>query len=160
MQITRDIRRMAFQAMFQMDAVGEPDMESLRLNLAESDRPDGRPVTPESVSAAVDLAMAAFRERRHADAAIRTLAPTWPAHRQPAVDRAILRVAYYEMTNSQANPKVVVNDAIEIAKSFSTEQSPAFINGVLDKVLKQVLAERRGEAPAVVESATPPTPEV
>jgi len=155
MQTTRDIRRMAFQAMFQLDAVDEPDLDALRAGLAQSDRPDGKPVTPESVEQAIELAQAAFRERRHADDAVRVLAPTWPAHRQPAVDRAILRVAHYEMTHADSNPKVVVNDAIEIAKAFSTEQSPAFINGVLDKVLKQVLAERQARTPATPEPASP-----
>jgi len=155
MQITRDIRRMAFQAMFQFDAVDEPDLDALRAGLAQSDRPDGKPVTPESVEMAVELARAAYRERRHADDAVRALAPTWPAHRQPAVDRAILRVAHYEMKHGDSNAKVVVNDAIEIAKAFSTEQSPAFINGVLDKVLKQVLAERQARPPATPEPASP-----
>ena len=72
--------------------------------------------------------------------------PTWPAPRQPAVDRAILRLAYHEMTTVGVSPKVVVNEAIELAKRYSTERSPAFVNGVLDKVLKSI--QRAGEAPA------------
>ena len=57
------------------------------------------------------------------------------------MDRAILRLAHYEMTSGRTNPKVVVNEAVELAKEFSTERSPAFVNGVLDKVLKRMAAK-------------------
>jgi N utilization substance protein B len=67
------------------------------------------------------------------------LAPGWPAHRQPAVDRAILRLAHYELKLGKVHPKIIVNEAIELAKEFSTDKSPAFVNGLLDKVLHQVL---------------------
>jgi N utilization substance protein B len=56
------------------------------------------------------------------------------------VDRSILRLAVWELTSGQTPPKVVIDEAIELAKSFSTEQSPAFVNGVLDAVLKEVNA--------------------
>ena len=45
------------------------------------------------------------------------------------------------MTSGRTAPKVVVNEAVELAKEFSTERSPAFVNGVLDKILKRVLRE-------------------
>jgi N utilization substance protein B len=70
------------------------------------------------------------------------LAPDWPAHRQGAVDRCILRIAHYEMTSGRTPPKVAVNEAVELAKEFGSERSPAFVNGLLDKVLKRVLAEQ------------------
>jgi len=53
------------------------------------------------------------------------------------VDRNLLRLAVWELTNTDTPPKVVIDEAIELAKEFSTEQSPAFINGVLDAVLKE-----------------------
>ena len=46
----------------------------------------------------------------------------------------------WELTNASTPPKVVIDEAIELAKSFSTEQSPAFVNGVLDAVLKENVA--------------------
>ena len=57
--------------------------------------------------------------------------------------RAILRLAHYEMTATDAAPKQVVSDAVELAKHFSTDRSPAFVNALLGKVLKRVLAARR-----------------
>ena len=89
------------------------------------------------------MATGAWAARREADGAIRSLAPTWPAHRQPAVDRALIRLAHWEMTAGGRPPRAVVSEVVEIAKSFSTDRSPGFINAVLDKVLKQVLAEGR-----------------
>ena len=137
MATPRDIRRLAFQALYQLDARGTDDLGSI----LESLNPAGAFSEPER-QRALELAMSAFEHRKAADAEMLTLAPTWPAHRQPAVDRAVLRLAHYEMTAGRAPPKVVVNEAVELAKEFSTDKAPAFVNGLLDKVLKRVLAER------------------
>lgn len=113
--------------------------------------------TPGEIKKAFLIASAAFADRAAADAFMTEAAPTWPAHRQAAVDRSILRLAHWEMTSPEAaevHPKIVVNEAVELAKTFSTEKSPAFINGLLDKLLKQVLKESdegKVEAPATPE---------
>ncbi len=86
------------------------------------------------------MAGSAWDGREHTDQWIERLAPQWPPRRQPGVDRAILRLAVWELTEGQTPPKVVIDEAIELAKSFSTEQSPAFVNGVLDAVLKEIRA--------------------
>ena len=57
--------------------------------------------------------------------------------RQPPVDRNILRLGIWEMTNTDTPPKVVIDEAVELAKEFSTENSPAFVNGILDAVLRE-----------------------
>jgi Transcription termination factor len=54
------------------------------------------------------------------------------------VDRALLRLAHYEMTSGRTPPRVVVNETVELAKHFSTEKAPAFINALLDKVMKRI----------------------
>ena len=65
----------------------------------------------------------------------------WKLSRLSHVDRAILRLSVYQLRYCQDIPcKVVLNEAIEIAKKYSTEQSPRFINGVLDAVLKKLKA--------------------
>ena len=84
------------------------------------------------------LASDAWGARIEADRLVRELAPAWPTHRQPPVDRAILRLAYHEMVSGHAPAKVAINEAIELAKTFSGEASPAFINGVLDKIAKRI----------------------
>ena len=132
----RDIRRLAFQALFQLDAHGGDDV-NLEASL------DSEGLNAADVRKAVALARGAWEGREPADAEMLRLAPGWPAHRQGAVDRSILRLAHHEMTATKTHPKIVVNEAVELAKEFGSERSPAFVNGLLDKVLKRVLEERR-----------------
>ena len=133
MATPRDIRRLAFQVLYQIDARGADDPHALAEGAHESDN-----MTPKERDKAVRLALDAYNDRSRADAAMATLAPTWPAHRQAAVDRAILRLAHYEMTVAGTPPKIVVNEAVELAKAFSTEKSPTFINGLLDRIMKSL----------------------
>lgn len=141
MATPREIRRLAFQALFQLDARGEVEAEGIRAALREIGDDDPAEFTESEFEKAFALAQGAYRARRQADEESSRLAPTWPASRQPAVDRAIIRLAHYEMTTGAVSPKVAVNEAVELAKRYSTERSPSFINGVLDKILKRVLAE-------------------
>ena len=69
---------------------------------------------------------------------MRELAPDWPTYRQPVIDRCILRLAYFEMVTNRAPPKVVINEAVELAKEFSTDKSATFVNGVLDKIYRSL----------------------
>lgn len=72
------------------------------------------------------------------DELIRGQADNWRLERMPAVDRNILRLAVYEMLHETDTPKlVVVDEAIELAKKFGSEQSGRFVNGLLDGLLKQ-----------------------
>ena len=71
------------------------------------------------------------------DELIRSQADNWRLERMPAVDRNILRLAVYEMLHETDTPKlVVVDEAIELAKKFGSEQSGRFVNGLLDGLLK------------------------
>lgn len=135
----RDIRRLAFQALYQIETHEGKDLDAVRLALDDNDS-----YSQKERDAAFAVATDAWAHRAKADKELAMLAPAWPAHRQAAVDRAILRLAHYEMTRTGDEappPKAVVNDAVELAKEFSTDRSPAFINGVLDKVLKRVTGE-------------------
>ncbi|MGP1310870.1 MAG: transcription antitermination factor NusB [Phycisphaerales bacterium] len=134
----REIRVAALQALYQLDVRGEVDAEDIDLSI------DDERLTDSDRRKAMDLALGAFRDRAAADRSVKVYAPTWPAHRQPAIDRAILRLAHYEMTSGKVSPKVAVNEAVELTKRFSTEKSPAFVNAVLDKILKRVLAAQTG----------------
>ncbi len=135
MATPRDIRRLAFQTLFQLDAQGG-DTTTLGSWLDSSEH--GVEYTADQKAKAVATATGAFAARGPADKAISELAPAWPTHRQAAVDRTILRLAYFEMhaAGTTGAARVVLNDCIELAKEFSNDRSPAFINGVLDKVLK------------------------
>src|SRR5260370_42266229 len=61
----------------------------------------------------------------------------WKLQRMPIVDRNILRMASYEMSRSETPPAVVIDEALELARQFSGEESVSFINGVLDAVHKE-----------------------
>jgi N utilization substance protein B len=127
----RKIRELAMQVLFQWDAQGEQDLLAARRVVDESG------CNPEIRQPALDMASGAWAQREMIDVILERHAPQWPVRRQSGVDRAILRLAVFEMNNLSTPPKVVLDEAIELARHFSTEQSPAFVNGVLDAVLKE-----------------------
>lgn len=159
MATPREIRRLAFQVLYQLDLRGSGDLQSVQESLEGAEG-----FTPADRRKGFELGRAAYEARAAADAEMVRLAPAWPAHRQAAVDRAILRLAHFEMTSGKTHPKIAVNEAVELAKEFSTDRSPAFVNGLLDKILKQVLAagaakaDSTGSAPEVhIQPQTDPT---
>jgi N utilization substance protein B len=62
----------------------------------------------------------------------------WRFERLAAIDRAILRLTIHELRTAETPPKVILNEAVELAKKFSSEESGAFVNGVLDSVHKSL----------------------
>ena len=94
-----------------------------------------------------DLLRGALEKLPEVDAKIRTLADNWDFERLAVVDRNILRLAVYEMLFRPEIPPVVsINEAIEIAKKFSTAESGKFVNGLLDRVKKELLRPARQAA--------------
>jgi N utilization substance protein B len=82
--------------------------------------------------------------RDEADATIKKHAQNWDLHRIAAVDRNILRLAIYEMLHRDDIPPVVsINEAVDIAKKFSTQDSGKFVNGILDKVKGELMRPAR-----------------
>lgn len=128
----RKIRELAMQIVYLWDSHGGEDRA-----MADQSMEHG---TDDLVvrQSALEMAQGAWEQRTNIDAQLERLAPQWPVRRQPAVDRALLRVAIWELQNVPTPPKVVLDEAIELAKAFSTENSPAFINGVLDAVLREI----------------------
>ena len=106
-----------------------------------SETDEGEPVAPlpeEALAYARELARGTVEHRAEIDPMLEEGSTNWRLVRMSAVDRAILRVAVYELLYEPDVPKVVVVDeAIELAKRFGSEQSPAFVNGVLDGLLKR-----------------------
>ncbi|WP_180270648.1 transcription antitermination factor NusB [Sporanaerobium hydrogeniformans] len=72
------------------------------------------------------------------DTLIKESATNWSIERIAKVDHMILRLAIYELKWTDIPPKVVVNEAVEIAKGYSTDKSPKFINGVLGNIIKLI----------------------
>ena len=119
------------QILFAWDAQGQADGA-----MAQQVAADG---TDDLETRADSIAMAngVWEQLAAIDPWVERLAPKWPPRRQPGVDRSLLRLASWELLSTTTPPKVVMAEAIELAKLFSTEQSAAFINGVLDSLLKE-----------------------
>jgi transcription antitermination protein NusB len=126
----RKSRILAFQALYEIDSVGrEPDTVIERaLNEAE--------ITKENSDFLRELVNGTVKNKEDIDKQIRTLAPTWPIEQLAMVDRNILRLAIFEILYDNKVPvKVAVNEAVELAKTFGSENSARFINGVLGAVI-------------------------
>ncbi|MFY9529639.1 MAG: transcription antitermination factor NusB [Candidatus Acidiferrales bacterium] len=72
------------------------------------------------------------------DRLVEKLSKNWRLERLATIDRSILRLAIYELRAGTAPPKVVIDEAIELAKKFSSGEAPAFLNGILDAALKSL----------------------
>ena len=90
------------------------------------------------------LIRGALEHRAAIDDQIRTHAKNWDFHRIAAVDRNIMRLAIYEMLFREDIPPIVsINEAVDIAKKFSTQDSGKFVNGILDKVKGELMRPGR-----------------
>ncbi len=114
--MSRDDRVDALGALYSSDATGEPPA---RIGIS---------------ARAHRLAAAAWEERAALDAELAAAATGWRVERMPAVDRAVLRLALYELRHTATPIGVVISEAVELAKRFSTERSGTFINGVLARL--------------------------
>jgi len=91
---------------------------------------------------ALDLLHGIHARREAIDAAIRQHATNWRLERIAGTDRSLLRVSIYELLFATDVPaQVAINEAVEIAKRFGSEESPSFINGILDAVQQSLQSE-------------------
>jgi N utilization substance protein B len=137
----RTAREMAVQMLYQSDLGGSPLPNIFStFDLAEylgGDQARQRRIE-DAFQYAQTLVRGVSEHREEIDSMIRGQADNWRLERMPAVDRNILRLAIYEMLYERDTPKlVVVDEAIELAKKFGSEQSGRFVNGLLDGLLKQ-----------------------
>lgn len=84
---------------------------------------------------AVELVEGVCAHRARIDEIIATYAEGWVIDRMPGVDRALLRIALYELLWTDVPAAVVVDEAVELAKALSTDESPRFVNGLLGRVV-------------------------
>ena len=135
--VTLAVRRCALQALYQLDAAQEPGGPLVG---TFHDEGDHEPAAPDVIERGIALAGRAWESRHDADREIGTLAREWPPHRQPLVDRNLLRLGWHELRRTTEPPRKVVSDAVELAKEFGTADSGKFVNGVLDKVMNPAAA--------------------
>jgi len=95
------------------------------------------PVAPDPYAA--DVVAGVGRHLDEIDALLRRFARNWDLDRMPAVDRAILRMATYELAHRPDVPRnVIINEAVELAKAYSTDESGRFVNGMLAGIATEV----------------------
>ena len=83
-----------------------------------------------------DLVQNILAQKEKLDKLIQDAAPQWPIDKLNKIDLAVLRLAVYELEEGTTPPKVIIDEAVEIAKEFGSESSSSFINGVLGTIYK------------------------
>ena len=86
----------------------------------------------------------AAKDADELDALIVQHAQNWRLERMAIIDRAVLRLAIYELRIAETPPKVVLNEAVDLAKKFSSEDAGGFVNGILDAVRKSLVEKADG----------------
>ncbi len=129
-------RVLAIQTLYQWDLRGEEFSDQADDFLSESTQ------DPEVYFFARELTFGTWQFREKADAWIRRAAAHWDMNRMAAVDRNVLRLAIYEMLGRSDIPaRVAIDQAIELAKRFGAAESGAFVNGILDHVMREALPD-------------------
>jgi N utilization substance protein B len=137
-------RKRALDVLFEADLRGTDPVATLAERLRQGDPP-----VPDY---AVELVEGVAEHRDAIDRVLAEHAEGWTVDRMPPVDRAVLRLALYELLWREDVPDAVaVDEAVELAKSLSTDESPRFVNGILGRVLR----ERTAVEPS---RADPPSP--
>jgi transcription antitermination factor NusB len=132
-------RELALQFLYQLDLRGEEVLGDLTAFLGGEER------DIETVGYARALVQGVREHHDAIDEMIRSVAQNWEIGRMAVIDRNVLRLASYELAHQTDVPvKVAINEAIELGKRFSTQNSGGFINGVLDKIKDRYAAERPG----------------
>ena len=84
-----------------------------------------------------ELVSEILKQTKKIDKLITEAAPAWPIANLNKIDLSILRLAVYELENTDAPPKVIIDEAVELAKEYGSESSSSFINGVLGTIYKE-----------------------
>jgi N utilization substance protein B len=125
----RQAREIALQALYLVDVAGSS------LGVAFDSVNRGFPEDEKTLDFARSLLQGTADRQEELDSRIAATAANWSLKRMAAVDRNILRLACYELSYESATPVgVIIDEAIEIARKYSTEDSTKFINGILDKL--------------------------
>ena len=138
MTLRRKAREFALQMLFQWD-VTRQDPKRLEKTFWKSARAEER-----TRSFANQLFEGSVALAPESDALVAKLSENWQLDRLASVDRGILRLAISELRLGTAPPKVAIDEALELARKFSSPESPAFLNGILDAAYKS-LERKSGE---------------
>ena len=126
-------REVALQALFQEDVNPQPDRA--RVEAFTRRHLNGQ---ADLLDFAAGLVGGTLDCRDEVDALLAGMADNWSLHRMAVADRNILRLGVYEILHADTPPRVAIDQAIELAKRFGTKQSPQFVNGILDRLLRDL----------------------
>lgn len=125
----RRARIVALQALYEADTTGH-DVNTILGRLLEE-----AALADETAEFARELVSGATEQREYIDGVITKVAPAWPLEQMAPVDRNILRLAILEiLLNNRTPMRAAINEAVELAKSFGSDNSARFVNGVLGSV--------------------------
>ena len=132
-------RSLALQVLYEVDMTGHLPGVVLEQRLEEM-QPDGQvELSSELVEFTRQIIGGIIPIAEKMDNVIATFAPEWPFDQIAAIDRNILRIATWEFAISSNTPvKVAINEAVELAKLYGSDSAPRFINGVLDRVRRDL----------------------
>jgi N utilization substance protein B len=134
-------RMLALQVLYEIDLTDHDPEEAMARAFAEHE-----PLTPDVVEHVQSLVRGVDQHRKTLDPVIAAAAPARDLAQQAAIERNVLRLAAFELLYvPSVPPKVVINEGVELAKSFGGENSGRFINGVLSTILEA--HPRAGETP-------------
>ncbi len=135
-------REAALQILYQCE-IGGADVGRAADTYFDLQWPDTAPASPEIRTFAVELAHETVRRLEAVDRLIAETAERWRPERMAILDRLILRMAASELLRDpDTPPPVVINEALELARTFSSEESVKFINGMLDGIRKRMVRDR------------------
>jgi len=127
--VRRRARELALQALYEIDSVGHDKKKILEYALSD-DR-----ISQENKDFIRELVSGVLQNKERIDTYIKKFAPAWPVEQIAIIDRNILRLAIFEiLLNNKVPVKVAINEAVELAKTFGSDNSPKFVNGVLGSV--------------------------
>jgi N utilization substance protein B len=122
-------RTIALQVLYEVDSAARPADSVVERLLSETD------LNEETAAFVRELVAGAVGNKDKIDGSIKKYAPAWPLEQIAMIDRNILRLAIFEILFDNKVPvKVAVSEAVELAKTFGSESSPTFVNGVLGSV--------------------------
>ncbi len=125
----RKARAIVLQALYEIDSA-KHEPEGVLLHLLA-----GEELSEENASFVRETVLGTIQNKEKIDGNIKSFAPTWPIEQLPVGDRNILRLAIFEVLFDNRVPvKVAINEAVELAKIFGSDNSPKFVNGVLGSV--------------------------
>ena len=129
----RQARITALQVLYEVDTVGHDVGVILRRAKVEG------ALSEKSIQFTSELVRGVIKNNKAIDRTIHRYAPDWPVEQLAVIDRNVLRIAIFElMCDKKTPPKAVANEAVELAKSFGTDNSPKFVNGVLGTLITQL----------------------